>query len=246
MAIAFGLIIIGLVLCKIFVKDEKWKKIILKIFAILTVVIHFSTVYVDFFANKGTAVVESTLLLPIYPCNVIMWSLVICAFLKNSKSKFAKIVYEFTFFAGVICGLIGIIFNENFASNPDLSNWFSLRGLLSHTTLVFGCLYILVGGFIKIQVSNCISCFCGLVFFLVDGYIINGLYKVFGLKSCNSMYLEEVPFPDFPWFNTFVMGLMGLMLVFIITEIYELIAKPREERTLYKLFKKLKKGDNNK
>lgn len=241
MVISAILIILGLTLCKIFIKDEKWKKFVLKVSAILTVAVHFSTVYVDFFSNKGTAVIESTLLLPIYPCNVLMWCLVICAFLKDSKSKFAKVMLEFTFYAGVVCGLIGVVFNENYASNPTLSNWFSLRGLLSHTTMIFGCLYILVGRFIRIDLTNCISCFCGLVFFLIDGFIINSLYKIFKLKSCNSMYLEELPFPNLPWLNTYVMGLLGMLLVFLIAEIFELITKKKEDRSLYKLFSKLSK-----
>lgn len=247
MVISAILTIAGLILCKLFIKEEKWKKFVLKVAAILTVLIHFSTVYVDFFVNKGTAVVESTLLLPIYPCNVLMWFLVICAFLKNTNSKFAKVLYEFTFYAGVVSGLIGIIFNENYASNPTLANWFSLRGLLSHVMMVYGCLYILVGGFIKIDLTNCFSCFCGLVFFLIDGFVINGIYKIFGLKSCNSMYLEQLPFPDLPWLNTYVMGLMGLLLVFVFAEIFELITKKKEDRSLYKLFKiTQKKKEKNK
>lgn len=247
MVISAFLTIIGLILSRLYIKNDRWKKFVLQVSAILTVIIHFSSIYVDFFANKGTAIVESTLLLPIYPCNVMMWCLVICAFLKNANSKFAKVLYEFTFYAGVVCGLIGIIFNENYASNPTLANWFSLRGLLSHTTMVYGCLYILVGGFIKIDLTNCISCFCGLVFFLVDGFTINGLYKLFGLKSCNSMYLEQLPFQNLPWFNTYIMGLMGLVLVFIFAETFELITKKKEDRSLYKLFKKFskEKEENN-
>ena len=243
MVTSFSLTVIGLILCKCFVKEEKCKKNVLKIFAILTVIIHFSTLYVDFFANKGTAIVEAPLILPIYPCNVLMWCLVICAFVKKSDSKFAKIMYEFTFYAGVVCGIIGIVFNENFASNPTLTNWFSFRGLLSHATMVFGCLYILVGGFLRIDISNCISCFLGLILFLVDGLIINGLYKAFGLRSCNSMYLEKLPFPQLPWLNTITMGIFGLILVFLITEIFELSTKKKEDRTLYKIIKNFKKKE---
>lgn len=247
-----AVITIGLlVLCGIFVKQDKYKRLILKIAAILTVVLHYSAVYVDFFST-GTAIVESPLILPIYPCNIVMWLLVICAFLKKPESKVAKVLYEFTFYAGVVCGIIGIVLNENYANNPTLANWFSLKGLLSHSTMVFGCLYILVGRFIKIRVSNCISVFLGLCLFLVDGAIINGLYLACGLGKCNSMYLQAPPFANMPWLNTYVMGCMALILVFAITVVFEQCALKKEDRwyTLLKVkidtFKEKKREKENK
>lgn len=234
MVISAILTIVGLVLCGHFIKDENKKKIVLKVSAIVTVAIHYSVLYVDFFST-GKAEVASPQLLPIYPCNVVMWLLLICAFLKNSKSKIAKILYEFTFYAGVLCGIIGIVLNENFGRNPSLANYFSLHGLLSHSTMVFGCLYILVGKFIRIDTSNCLSVLAGLCLFLVDGYIINGLYKVFGLGDCNSMYLQEPPLSSAPWLNTYLMGLAGLLLVFIITLIVERFTLKKEERMVERL-----------
>lgn len=237
--------VLGLVLCGIFIKQEKYKRLVLKISAILTVIFHFSTLYVDFFTT-GTATVESPMLLPIYPCNVLMWLLLICAFKKDNKSKIGKILFEFTFYAGVVCGLIGLIFNENFAANPTLSDYFSLRGLLSHTTMVYGCIYILVGKFIKLDVSNCISVFFGLCLFLLDGFLINGLYKAFGLDPVNSMYLLEIPFENMPWLNTYVMGLLGMLLVFIVTLIIERFSLKKEERFLYKITNKIKSLNSSK
>lgn len=49
MVISAILTITGLILCKLFIKDEKWKKFVLKVSAILTLVVHFSIIYVDFF-----------------------------------------------------------------------------------------------------------------------------------------------------------------------------------------------------
>lgn len=238
MIISFSLAIVGLVLCGKFIKKEETKKLVLKISALTTVALHYSVLYVDFFST-GSAEVASPLLLPIYPCNVMMWLLLILAFKKKSDTKFAKVLYEFTFYAGVVCGLIGLIFNENYANTPTLADWDSLHGLLSHSTMVFGCLYILVGKFIKIDTSNCISVFFGLCLFLVDGVIINGLYLIFGLGECNSMYLQEIPFPDFPWLNTFVMGILGLLLVFIVATIVEICTKPKCDRFLTKLYNKI-------
>lgn len=239
MIVSAILTIVGLVLCGIFIKDEQKKKTVLKISAIVTVIIHYSILYVDFF-KTGTAEVEPPQLLPIYPCNVLMWLLVVCAFMKNSNSKASKMLYEFTFWAGTICGIVGIVLNENFARNPSLANYFSLHGLLSHSTMVFGCIYILVGKFIKIDTSNCISVFAGLCLFWLDGKIINGLYRVFGLGNCNSMYLQEPPFPNYPWINTYFIGIVGMLFVFGVTLIVEHFTLSKEER----LFSRIKNNAN--
>lgn len=229
-----------LTLAGIFVKKEKYKNLIIKIFATVTVALHFSDLYVDFF-KSGTATIAPPQLLPIHPCNVIMWLLVICAFLKNRDGKPAKVLQEFTFYAGVVCGIIGIVLNENFGNNPTLTVWFVLKGLLSHSTMIMGCIYILVAKFIKVRVSNIISVFLGLCLFIVDGLIINGLYSAFKLGQCNSMYLQSPPMASIPWLTPWLMGIFALVLVFAITALYELFALKKEERWYVILREKINK-----
>lgn len=211
------------------IKKYEHKKIILKIFAVLTVVLHFSSLWVDFFA-QGSAAIESPMLLPIYPCNVMMWLLLICAFLKRKENIAYKILLEFTALAGIVCAFVGIAFNANYGATPNLLDWDILKGLLSHSTLMFGCLYLIVSGFVKIRVFNTFSIFCGLCLLLIDGGIINGLYAVFNLPPCNSMYLLEPPFAGAPWLNTFMIGVIALILIFVIGVLYEQFALKREER----------------
>lgn len=218
-----------LVLAGLFVKEEKHKKLIIKILAIVTVALHFSDLYVDFF-KTGTATIASPQLLPIHPCNIVMWLLLICAFLKNRNGIAAKVLLEFTFYAGVICGIIGIVLNENFGNNPTLTNWHVLKGMLSHSTMVMGCIYILVARFIKIRVSNCISGFLGLCLFILDGFIINSLYLAFGLGECNSMYLQSPVIESMPWFSSWLMGVFAIILVFAVTALFEQFALKHEER----------------
>lgn len=232
-----SLIIIGLlVVCCFFIKKEKYKSIVLKFFAILTVVIHFSSVYVDYF-KTGQAILEAPLLLPIYPCNVAMWFLVISAFWRNKESKIFAYIAEFTFYLGLVGGIIGILFNEIYASTPDLAVWHTLKGLLSHSVMIFGCAYLLVGRYIKIRVKNTISVFLGLCFLIVDGGIIIGFYKLAHLTPPNCMYMLENPFANLPWFNTYLIGVIALVVVFGVTVIYEQIAVVKEERWYTKLKK---------
>ena len=239
-----------LVSAGLFVKEEKYKKLIIKIIAVVTVALHFSDIYVEFF-QTGSVSVSEPHIFPIHPCNVIMWLLLVCAFLKNYDGKVSKILLEFTFYGGVVCGIIGIVFNINYGNNPTLADWGILKGMLSHSTLVLGCIYILVAKFIKIRVSNCISCFFGLCLFIVDGLIINGLYSAFGLGECNSMYLQSSPVDSMPWLSPLLMGIAGLVLVFAVTAIYEQFTLKREERWFVILkdkirtLKERKKGADN-
>ena len=170
------------------------------------------------------------MLLPIYPCNIVMWLLLIVSLMKNKESKVYKVMAEFTFYLGIVGGLVGIMFNEIYASTPDLSDWSVLKGLLSHLTMLFGAIYLLVGGFIKIRVSNTISVFIGMVFMLLDGAIIIGLHKLFNLDSPNVMYLISLPFPNLPWINTWTIGILAVIIAFVITAIYEQIALKKEDR----------------
>lgn len=229
MIISTLITVVGMILVVKFVREPKWKDFVLKVSAIFTVILHFSSLYVDYFTT-GSATVDSVMLMPIYPCNVAMWLLVIVAFYRNKESKVFKTLAEMTFYLGVIGGVVGIMFNEIFIDNPTLADWNVLKGLLSHSTMLFGCIYLLAGRYIQIRVANLFSLLLVGVLLLVDGGIIIGLYRIFRLDPPNCMYLLENPFPQIPWMNTIVIGLMAIVLVFVVTAIYEQIALKKEDR----------------
>lgn len=163
--IVMTLIIISLFVVYKMVKDETKKDKILKIFAILTVIIHFSSLWVDYLTT-GSAEVENTMLFPICPCNICMWLLLIVSFMKKKDSFIYKTIAEFLAIGGTLCGLIGLFANEIFLATPEFSNWDSLKGLLSHTTMIFGTLFLLTQGYVKIRaISLTISCTLGLLLF---------------------------------------------------------------------------------
>ena len=211
---------IFLFICSKFITSEHIKIKILRFSAVITVIIHFSNLWIDFF-TKGQAVLQESQLFPIHPCNVIMWMLIICAFIKTD-SKVFTILSEFCFWGGIVCGSIGILLNTNYANTPSLLDYEILKGLVSHSTMLFGCIYLLVGGFVKIRVFNTLSVALGLAIFIVDGLIINTLYSAFNIPACNSMYLLELPFPSMPWLTPLLMGIVGILIVFISTCLYEL------------------------
>ena len=95
-----------LVFLYIKVKDEGKKTLALRIMALVTVAIHYSSLWVDFFAS-GSLTIAPSHLLPIHPCNVCMWLLLAVSYIKNRESRIFKIMAEFVFWGGLVCGSIG-------------------------------------------------------------------------------------------------------------------------------------------
>ncbi len=236
--ISFAITALLIVLFVKTVKTQNTKNGIVKACAIATVLIHYSPLYYDYFTT-GSAEVYDTMLMPVYPCNVAMWMLMLAAFLKNKGSGFFRILAESTFYLGVVGGVVGIVFNEIYMGNPDLTDWHVLHGLLSHSTMLLGCIYLLAGGYIKIRVDNVISGVLCLLFLIADGIVIISLHRLFGLTPPNCMFLLENPFPQIKWFNPLVLGVIALILLFAVTAIYEHITLEKEERWYSRLQKKL-------
>jgi len=238
--------ILGLLVCKRRIKNQEVKDRVLKITAVSVVLIHYSILWYDFL-KTGEAVAGGTMLFPIHPCNVVMWILLIVAFYNNKESKVYRVLSEFCFFIGTFCGVIGIVINENFLSTPNFLDYEVLKGLLSHSVMVFGCIYLFVMGYIKVNaLNNTISATIGLIMFLCIGMIINSIYSVCNLDSVNSMYLQENPFPELPFINTLTIGIFGVLVVFILSNILETIYVVKEEQLLFKVRKYFNEKFNNK
>ena len=243
--ISFVLTAIGLIFLSKKVSKDEHKTLVLKIFAVLTVILHFSSLYVDYFSGIEP-IAESPMLLPLYPCNVAMWLLVIVSFYKNKKSKLFEFLAMATFYLGIFGGVIGIVFNENYISNPSLADWGILKGLLSHSTMLFGCIYLLIAGYVKIGVSNMLYVVLGLLLLVADGALMIFLHWVFGLELPNSMFLLELPFPSMPWLNVVTIGILAMLIIFTATALYEFIALKKEDRWYTKLKKFIDDKKSNK
>ena len=235
MVISAILTIATLILACILIKKEENKEIFLKCVAIITVILHYSSIWVEFFGNGGsTDGLEGSHLLPIYPCHIMMWMLFIVSFIKNKTGKVFTVLAEATFWIGIVCGTIGILLNENYSNTPTLADWSIFKGLLSHSTLLLGCIYLVVGKFIKIRVLNVVSSAIGLLIFIIDGLFANWLYAVCGLDEVNAMYLLRSPFESMPWLSPILMGFAGLSLLFLGLSLYELSFN-KEDRWYSKL-----------
>lgn len=242
-SISFIIVAIVEILLYKYVYKQEYKNLVLKIAAILTVIIHYSSLLYDYLTTKS-AQIEENMIFMVYPCNVGMWCLLLCAFIENKNTKFYHILAEFTFYLGIVGGLIGILFNENYASTPSLANYHILKGLLSHVTMLFGAIYLKVASYIRIRIHNILSVALGYIFMLLNAVFVITIEKVFEIDASNPMYLMEVPYEAYPWINIWTMGLAGFILLLTIVTIYEIIFVKKEKRWYYILRNIFKKEGN--
>ena len=165
-----------------------------------------------------------------------MWMLLIASMLKDKKRLLFQLLSEFCFFGGVICGVIGIVLNANFDNTPTLADYDILKGMLSHSTMLFGCLYMLVGKFIRIRVFNAVNVTVGLATFVLCGIGVNALYEFFGMEAPDGMWLKSNPYlPVSP----LVLGVIFVLVLFFALHLWEL-RLPVEQRWYKKLERRKK------
>ena len=210
-----------------YVSDDHSKNRILKFFAIITVILHYSNLWVDFFKTGGNASITSTQILPVYPCNVIMWLLLISACMRNKQRQLFQMIGEFCFIVGSVCGTLGIVLNFNFDNNPTLADYDILKGMLSHSTMLLGCLFLYFGGYVRIRMFNFVSVLSGLSFFIFCGVAVNELYRHFGMESPDGMWLHSNPcnlaFPPL------ILALVVTSVLFAIINLWQMHL-PQEDR----------------
>ena len=213
------------------VKNQRYKNIILKFSAVITVIIHISDLWVEYFQTGGNAQVGSVHIFPMYPCNILMWMLLVTAFIDNKDSKIFKLFAEFCFIVGIVCGVIGILLNENFDSTPTLADYTVLKGLLSHSTMLFGCIYLFVGDYVRPGISSTVSLIFGFGIFVACGLGMNLLYSAFGMESPDGIWINGVPYVGV---SSIILGLLAVALYFGVFALVEL-RLPAEERWYSKI-----------
>lgn len=231
---------IGILIGSYFIKKQKHKDIFLKFWALATFIIHISIMWVDYL-KQGSANAPNNILFPIYFCNACMYLLIIVALMKNKKGKAFYYLATFVAYAGMFGALITLFECHYFAgATPDLS-WGSLKSMLSHSTMLIGCLYLFVGKYVKIRVSNFIPFTFGMVGCFALGMFINWLFVFCGLPNPNSMYLVESALSGVPIFNGYTIAGIMFALILIFTLIWEQIFYRKQDRWYNNLkLKKLK------
>jgi len=200
--ILIALIVLGLWLIKKYVKQERTQNIILVLAALFTILFHYSTfLFKLLFGGNAMEYLSETpnLILPIYPCNVVMWSALIFALLKNKSSRLGAFFTDYIFWFGIISTLVGMFANVDFINNPTLADYENVKSIAAHATLLFNVLLLPLFGHIRINVKRnitniiisifvmaVIGCYCNLVF--------RALVSEAAAYDVNSMFLIHSPF----------------------------------------------------
>ena len=123
--ILIAIIALGLWAVKKSVKRQHSQDLLLGAAAIFTILFHYSTFLFKLLSGSDAMAYLSdtpNLILPIYPCNVVMWSALIFALLKNKKSRFGMFLGDYLFWFGIISTLVGMFANVDFINNPTLAD----------------------------------------------------------------------------------------------------------------------------
>ncbi len=241
--ILIALITFGLWLVKKFVKQERTQNIILLSAAVFTILFHYSAfIFRLLTGNNAMEYLSGTpnLLLPIYPCNVVMWSALIFAFLKNKKSRVGSFFADYLFWFGIISTLVGMFANVDFINNPTLADYENFKSIAAHATLLFNVLLLPLFGYIKIDVKRnitnivisifvmaAIGSYCNLVFHALASEAV--AYDV------NSMFLIHSPFDGLKFLTYPIIALIAVPIYFAVFVICDLCAHKKGERFYSKL-----------
>lgn len=237
---------IVLFFCKKYVKTKKSKNLVLFLSAIVTILFHYSTFLYLYLTNGSTVEYlkqNPNLLLPIYPCNIVMWGCLIYGIIKDKESKFALFLGDFLFWFGIFSSLVGMFANVDFINNPTFKDYEVTKSIVAHVTLLFNVLLIFVFGYIKIDlIKNMIHMIIAVIMMYVIGVYCNKLFEVLdsisAANSVNSMFILHSPFPSIPLLTYPTIALSSLLLYFGLFSLCELFVYPRGSRWYNRIKKK--------
>ena len=239
------LIFIGLFVCKKFIKEEKIKNIVLLISSIITILFHYSSFIILYF-KYGKAVEylrqNPNLLLPIYPCNVVMWGCLIFGLMKNKKSSIGLFLADYLFWFGIFSTLVGMFANVDFINNPTFKDYEVTKSIAAHATLLFNVVLIYMFGYIKVDLfRNMKHIIISVLLMYIIGLYCNKIFEVLvsieEATKVNSMFIITSPFSSISFLKyPFIAG-CSLILYFILFNICELITYPSGKRWFNKIKK---------
>ena len=246
--ILISIIVVSLWLTKRFIRSERGEHTLLLAAPIVTILCHYSSfLYCLFFRGGAYEYLSENpnLILPIYPCNVVMWCCLIYGLTKNKESKFGRFLSDYIFWFGIASTLVGMFANVDFIMNPTLRDFEVTKSIVAHATLLFNVLLIptehrLRPSFarnmgnitISVIVMYVIGIYCNLVFRVLVS--ADAAYDV------NSMFIIHSPFEAIPFLRYPIIALAALVIYLIIFTVCDLINSEKGERWFNKTIKTTK------
>ena len=241
--ICLAVIFAGVFLLKKYLHSEKGKNVVLLLSALVTIVFHYSSfLYLLLTGGASVEYLRETpnLILPIYPCNVVMWGCLIYGLLRNKQSKFAAFLGDYLFWFGIFSTLVGMFANVDFIRNPTFADYEVTKSIVAHATLLFNILLIAAFGHIKVDLpKNLLHILMSEILMLVIGLYCNTLFEALvsaeTAYSVNSMFLLHSPFEGVPFLTYPTIAGCALVLYFLLFSVCELFAYPKGSRWLSRL-----------
>ena len=230
--ILIAIISVGLWFAKKRVKTESAQHIILLAVAIFTILFHYSS-FIALLLTGGDAIAylmkNPNLILPIYPCNVVMWTSLIFALLKNKRSKLGSYFVDYLFWFGIVSTLVGMFANVDFINNPTLTDYENIKSIGAHATLLFNVLLLYVFGYVKIDVRrNIKNILISILMMAIIGAYCNLLFRVLDSEQAaydvNSMFLIHSPFAAVEFLTYPVIALIAIPIYFAVFVICDFFA----------------------
>lgn len=238
-----------LFLVKKTVRSENSQRILLLTSAVVTILFHYSTLI--FYAVTGGEAFEyiaenPNLILPIYPCNVVMWSCLILAFFKDKESKPARLLADYIFWFGIFSTLVGMFANVDFIVNPTLKNYDTVKSIVAHATLLFNVLLLPLFGMIRIDfVKNMKHMLFSVIGMYAIGLYCNLVFKVLvsaeAAYDVNSMFIIHSPFDGLDFLKYPIIAVTALFLYFVLFTVCDMVKHEKGDRWFDKLCAIIKK-----
>ena len=250
----FNLILLAIITVLLFavkktVRSEKAQGILLFVSAIVTILFHYSTlIFRTVTGADALSYLSETpnLILPIYPCNVVMWSALILAFVWKKDTGFSRFIADYVFWFGIFSTLVGMFANVDFIMNPTLLDYEITKSIVAHATLLFNVLLLPLFGMIRLDfLRNMKNMLLSVLEMYVIGLYCNLIFKALvsyeKAYDVNSMFIIHSPFDGVGFLRYPVIAAIGLFLYFILFTVCDLVKNKKGERWFDNLLSKIRR-----
>lgn len=232
------IIAVFLIAAKKWLRSERAKRTLLLIAPIITILVHYSSfIYHSIFTGAGVEYLSENpnLILPIYPCNVVMWCALFYGIIPKKDGRIGFLLSDYVFWFGIASTLVGMFANVDFIMNPTLADYEVTKSILAHATLLFNVMLIPVFGllrpeFFRNMLNMVISVISMYVIGLYCNLVISALSSPEVAYDKNSMFIIHSPFEGVPFLRYPVIAVAGLFIYLIIFTVCDAIKNPRGSR----------------
>ena len=253
--IIFNVILI-LIIAALLAASKKWarseraRRVLLLVAPLITIAFHYSSFFYHLlFTGGGIAYLSETpnLILPIYPCNVVMWCALFYGLLSNKDSKVSLLLSDYVFWFGIASTLVGMFANVDFIVNPTLADFEVTKSIVAHATLLYNVLLIPVFGLLRPNFfRNMRSMIISVIAMYIIGLYCNLIFEVLvsaeKAYDVNSMFIIHSPFEGVPFLRYPLIAIIGLILYLIVFTVHDIVIHPRGNRWFDRAFAALRKG----